>query len=341
MAMNMKNHMPFKAGQIVEAKSFIQGYRGAWFRCRVKDTRIRGSFLECMLEYFDFPDEKIQWTNIYRIPPKERGASDKQRKKELMIRPSFPPFHKVSEHAPQHSPAEVKAVVNDVWKIGDLVDLWCEGCFWSGKIIKLSAVDSVQVELHAPPAGEGGTYEGVLKDLRPSLNWSLEEGWSVPISEFNGDSWYTARLVQQSSCISLDNESGASVKALDPSFLSLKSRKEAPDNTLSEKSNPISLCFAGDNSNHNIRTDVTLNPTAASSRSHSDLKNRDIGSSSGDEDSREELSPEGQPDIIDESIMELEEVASKIRWLKGLLQFGFTWSNDTKASWKFLHNSKQ
>ncbi|KAJ4747937.1 hypothetical protein LUZ62_082342 [Rhynchospora pubera] len=340
MTMNMKDHMPFQVGQMVEAKSFIQGYRGAWFRCKIKDTRIRSSFLECMLEYCDFPDEKVQWTNIYRIPPKEHGASFKQRKKELMIRPSFPPFQKASERPPLHSPAEVKAVVNDAWKIGDLVDLWCEGCYWSGKIIKLSAVDSVQVELHARPVGEGGTYKGVLKDLRPSLNWSLEEGWSVPLSELNGDSWYTARLVQQSSYRFLDNESGAAAKALDPSF-SLKSRKEAPDNTLSEKSNPISLCFLGDNSNHKIRTDATLNPTAASSRSHNDLKNKDISSSSGDKDSREENSLEGQPDILDESIMELEEVASKIRWLKGLLQFGFTWSNDTKASWKFLPDSKR
>lgn len=43
-------------------------------------------------------------------------------------------------------------------------------------------------------------------------------------------------------------------------------------------------------------------------------------------------------DTVESAIMELEELANKIRWLKGLLQFGFRWSNAMKPSWKILEN---
>lgn len=32
------NGLPFEAGQEVECRSFIPGYRGAWFRCKVTIT---------------------------------------------------------------------------------------------------------------------------------------------------------------------------------------------------------------------------------------------------------------------------------------------------------------
>lgn len=41
----------------------------------------------------------------------------------------------------------------------------------------------LQVELPLPPIGEGiegETYEASCKDLRSSLDWSLEDGWTVP-----------------------------------------------------------------------------------------------------------------------------------------------------------------
>ena len=33
--MNNHDYLPFKVGQLAEAKSFLQGFRGAWFRCKV------------------------------------------------------------------------------------------------------------------------------------------------------------------------------------------------------------------------------------------------------------------------------------------------------------------
>ncbi|XP_078182333.1 uncharacterized protein LOC144575945 isoform X2 [Carex rostrata] len=291
----------------------------------MKNIRTRRGSHECFLEYCDFPDEKTTWTNFYGVSPKDPGElSDlKQRKRELMFRPSFPPFHKESEPPPLHLPGEVKVVVNDTWRIGDLVDLWYDECFWSGKIIKLDAVDLVEVELPEPPVGEGGVYKGIIKDLRPSLNWSLEKGWSVPLSQANGESWYTARLVRKPLTKSLNNESDQSTGAADKAsdrYLCLESTKEAPAtyNTSPGNTRAVDTSF----------------------RNHSDQESRDIISSSGDQKSRERKSLEEQPDMIGESIMELEEVANKIRWLKGLLQFGYKWSNDMIPSWKFIPDSE-
>ena len=40
---------------------------------------------------------------------------------------------------------------------------------------------SLQIELFPPPDGEGLSYEISCKDLRPSLDWSPENGWTMPI----------------------------------------------------------------------------------------------------------------------------------------------------------------
>ena len=40
-----------------------------------------------------------------------------------------------------------------------------------------------QVELLPPPLGEGKSYQASFCDLRPSLDWSAEDGWTVPTSK--------------------------------------------------------------------------------------------------------------------------------------------------------------
>jgi Agenet domain len=40
MAMVLKLQFPFEFGDEVELKSFIKGYRGAWFRCKVSSHLI-------------------------------------------------------------------------------------------------------------------------------------------------------------------------------------------------------------------------------------------------------------------------------------------------------------
>jgi hypothetical protein len=41
----------------------------------------------------------------------------------------------------------------------------------------------IQVSLLEPPLGEGGSYSAKFKDLRPALDWSIIEGWTVPRSQ--------------------------------------------------------------------------------------------------------------------------------------------------------------
>lgn len=37
-----------------------------------------------------------------------------------------------------------------------------------------------QIELFPPPLGEGETYKALRKDVRPTLDWSPEDGWTLP-----------------------------------------------------------------------------------------------------------------------------------------------------------------
>lgn len=55
-----------------------------------------------------------------------------------------------------------------------------------------------QVELPLPPVGEGvegETYEASCKDLRSSLDWSLEDGWTVPTPKVPMDHYSSICLI--------------------------------------------------------------------------------------------------------------------------------------------------
>jgi hypothetical protein len=41
----------------------------------------------------------------------------------------------------------------------------------------------LQIACPEEPLGEGGCYDADLDDLRPALDWSLEKGWSAPLSQ--------------------------------------------------------------------------------------------------------------------------------------------------------------
>lgn len=62
-----------------------------------------------------------------------------------MLRPSFPTIVRESEKHDINS--EVIVIVDDAWKVGDLVDWFTDGCFWSGEVTKILGKDKVQVTL--------------------------------------------------------------------------------------------------------------------------------------------------------------------------------------------------
>lgn len=102
-----------------------------------------------------------------------------------MVRPKYPPHYHESDllkiNGDEDREEEPLIVVHGSWKVGDLVD-WCkDDAFWSGKVLETNEnEEAVQVELLPPPLGEGKIYEALCKDLRPSLEWSLQDGWKLP-----------------------------------------------------------------------------------------------------------------------------------------------------------------
>ncbi|KAL0376733.1 UNVERIFIED_CONTAM: hypothetical protein Scaly_0790900 [Sesamum calycinum] len=173
----------FKVGELAEARSFQSGYRGAWFRCKIRDITKRKGHIGHVLEYYDFPDEKLKWTKLYQRVPQNHVGKAKEKHRELMLRPCYPPIYNQKQMPQVSEISEVAVIVDDYWKVGDLVDWWTTDCYWSGRITKLLADDKAEIELHPPPLGEGSSYEIHLKDIRPSLDWSPQCGWTVPNQE--------------------------------------------------------------------------------------------------------------------------------------------------------------
>ncbi|CAK7327204.1 unnamed protein product [Dovyalis caffra] len=172
-----EHDLPFKVGQLVEARSFLQGYRGAWFRCKIIDVHQKDTGMQYALRYYDFPDEKVKWTKLHQYPKPRLKNTERQ----LMVRPCFPSVYRESKLPEIKAISEVVVIVNDVWNVGDLVDWWTDDCYWSGTLTEALGNGKFQIDLLPPPVGEGSSYEADSKDFRPSLSWSLEHGWTVPI----------------------------------------------------------------------------------------------------------------------------------------------------------------
>ncbi|XAR57377.1 hypothetical protein NMG60_11025503 [Bertholletia excelsa] len=144
--MDKKSLLPFKIGELAESRSFQSGFRGAWFRCKINDISLRKRQIEYALEYFDFPDEKITWTRIYQLHPRYRKKLN-EGKRELMVRPQYPPVYHEHQMPPANTTSEVIVVVDGFWKVGDLVDWWKDGCYWSGRLTQILGNDKVQVRI--------------------------------------------------------------------------------------------------------------------------------------------------------------------------------------------------
>ncbi|XP_008661300.1 uncharacterized isoform X1 [Zea mays] len=135
--------LPYKVGDLAESKSLVSGYRGAWFRCKIHNMRVRLGYLECYLEYIDYPGEKKEWVRLFR---KNSARSNQNSSDSIhtMIRPSFPKWYFVHEVPEQFPNSDVTAIVDETWQIGDRVDWLKEGCYWSGTITKIINEDLVE-----------------------------------------------------------------------------------------------------------------------------------------------------------------------------------------------------
>ncbi|KAM7269098.1 hypothetical protein ACFE04_024595 [Oxalis oulophora] len=193
------HNLPFDVGHLVETKSFISGYRGCWFRCKILDIRRESHGARVSLEYYDFPDEEIKWYEVYEMMPQMHSRKRKKETKELMIRPSFPRTYHQSQIPNIVQLLEEILIVRDVWKVGDSVDWLNKDCYWSGKVTTILGDEMVKVELPSPPHGEGSSYVALCKDLRPSLNWSLDDGWTIPFTMESNCAWLMKPRTQEDS----------------------------------------------------------------------------------------------------------------------------------------------
>ncbi|KAL0843945.1 hypothetical protein Bca101_017191 [Brassica carinata] len=199
-----QTNLPFKVGQTLEVRSFEDGYRGAWFRYEEEFNGFGSKLLSVLvspirvlvalggvgvmwgilniytkegklfysLKSLDYDDKEIYHTQVYQ-------RFEDEEKEWLMVRPPYPPFYYERHVRKIEADQAPLVVVYGSWKVGDLVDWRCQGCFWCATILELER-NALQIELFPPPLGEGETYTALRRDVRPTLDWSPEDGWTLP-----------------------------------------------------------------------------------------------------------------------------------------------------------------
>ncbi|KAG0475781.1 hypothetical protein HPP92_015467 [Vanilla planifolia] len=109
-------------------------------------------------------------------PPCVVEGLELHKKMELMVRPRYPLFYRESDLPVPLPECDVIVISNDAWKVGDLVDWWCDGCFWSGKVTQILENEKVQIKLPDPPADPKGVLNQaaawkVVYRVCPSSMW--------------------------------------------------------------------------------------------------------------------------------------------------------------------------
>ncbi|KAI3887752.1 hypothetical protein MKX03_018599 [Papaver bracteatum] len=374
--MKFVDNLPFEVGQLIESKSFLEGYRGAWFRCKIKDYGKRCGVHNVALEYIDFPDEKRTWIHLYRQSPADRKLVSKRR--HLMLRPSYPQIYHRHQMPDTPDISEIIAIVDGTWNVGDMVDWLTDGCYWSAWITSVQDQENVQIQLPEPPAGEGGSYVVPRKELRPSLDWTPELGWTVPISKVGATSRPCVRLIQpkspgiarnndlstsEKSSVKLSSASvsshslavsfppefsrGSSVSKIKKSIANPSKLFSNSLETVVMKKHSVDMLHKRKTVTSSIKNDGTEETSFSDSVSSKSVSARNnvvsreqyifCGSSKKLRKSETELNS-WFIDSIEACIMDLEELTNKVIWLKGALEYGAEFSNAKKPSWKFLES---
>lgn len=86
---------------------------------------------------------EVRWTKLYQRPV--GGSKSKEMKRQLMVRPSFPPIYCESQMPDVNDITDVVVIVRDVWMVGDLVDWWTDNCYWSARVTEIIGDGKAQV----------------------------------------------------------------------------------------------------------------------------------------------------------------------------------------------------
>ncbi|KAH9602345.1 hypothetical protein KSS87_010927 [Heliosperma pusillum] len=355
----------FRAGQLAESRSFIEGFRGAWFRCEIKEVASGKGRIRCQVRYYDYDDDGLEWLDLYQTPQSSEGS--KKAKRELMLRPQFPPIYHESELPHMSASSDVAIVVDGGWSVGNIVDWWKDGCYWCGTITEILGDETVQVKLPDQPVGEGMSCVASFKDLRPSLNWRPDSGWTFPESK-NDHSH--ARLIQPAKQALLP-------KSPDDMVLEGNSNPKATPRSLLDVSDSISSHTSanslpllnklmhskrypkldkdraqahGESMEMDPRDSAIRKPSCSDSVSStyfngastevpvvSSAKKQDPENISAKRPRVNEPIPLNSTycDNIESTIMDLEELVCRVKWLKQLLKYG-SLSTSMDNKWEFL-----
>ncbi|KAE8709199.1 Aproteint domain-containing protein [Hibiscus syriacus] len=353
------HNLPFEVGQLVETRSFLHGYRGAWFRCKIKEIGRKNKELGHALEYVDFPDEKIRWTKLYQC------SKSKDKKRTLMVRPRFPFVYREHQMLDVNIISETVVIVNDVWKVGDLVDWWTDNCFWTGRITEKLDDENVKVELLPPPEGEGSLYDASCKDLRPSLEWSVDKGWKFPKGNKCGH--FCARIVKPLNQGSSANVIDRIVSEKENDVHSTTDASIKPEVSLSSRISAGPLHFPykqqlakkslNEKQKNTAETIVGLNIVdhvpekrnyldGVSSLHIQDTSKQMLGMADkfSDKGLKKMKIDESvclnstYSDTIEAAVLDLEELICRVKWLQRILDFGTPSPDASTSSWKFIEH---
>ncbi|KAG5554449.1 hypothetical protein RHGRI_012097 [Rhododendron griersonianum] len=330
----------------------------------------------------------------------------KEKKRQLMVRPRYPPICHESQLPCAEAISEETVVINGAWKVGDLVDWWNASAQWSGRVAQILSNDRVQVdmanegavidyllvvgpfsacqpseiELPPPPVGEGSCYEVSCNDLRPSLDWSPDYGWSVPTSK-EGEDVICARIIKPEN----QGKNSSSLYICSLKFEDIhaatglpKLEIDAMDEGIKDvQATRVSSCDASFSSQISSNSlpptyskgarerpeehtglgigDSTIGKTS-SSASVSTSYVRDTSTETAALPAEEDQSYCSGPsmkmrtsenislnavysDTLEASIIDLEELVNKVKWLKGILELGAPLSNAGRPPWKFMEST--
>ncbi|WVZ26957.1 hypothetical protein V8G54_000209 (mitochondrion) [Vigna mungo] len=187
------------------------------------------------------------------------------------------------------------------------------------------------INLLPPPLGEGLSYEALSKDLRPSLDWCPEKGWSVPIPVGDECRQPCARIIIPANSDVTDEVGRHTVRMHSSSSLNLK---DYPNRSI-----------ARSKQSNSARNGMEINESDNVSSLHMDssVENLEIASISRiyNEDPAKKSSDRSlylnsmSSNTIEAAIMDLEELVNRIKWLRDVLNLRVSPLSDTKQSWEF------
>ncbi|XP_073299831.1 uncharacterized protein [Primulina huaijiensis] len=274
---------------------------------------------------FQFPIAELEWTELYQMTP-YHAERTRERKIELMFRAPYPPIYRKSQMPLVSEISEVTVTVDDAWKVGDLVDWWTTNCYWSGRIMRLFGNCKAMLKLKQPPLSEGETYKVLLKDVRPSLDWSPDRGWTVP-PQGGKNGRVCARIIEPRNQAHEVRQETVPGNKKDESEDRRTSRGSEVRRTLEQPQVP--------HKNHGAGGGVIQTQGSEDRRTSEKppvpQKNHEAGGAVA-------LNSVAT-DALEAAIMDLEELVNKVKWIQNILEHGVSLPDGVRPEWEFVDQS--